>query len=86
MKKHNWLSSYEGSIIEIKIIEGMQVIEKYKFDANNQRDYARVIKKIFERYGFKPDINILKQKAKTKKARDYHIVGDFANNWLVDDD
>lgn len=56
-KKHNWIKyGRRGNIIQIDVNEsdGAKIDH---FKTNNQKDYARIIKLIEEKYGFSPEIS-----------------------------
>ena len=56
-KKHNWIRyGRKGNIVYIEIQEADGAkIDNFK--VNNQRDYARIIKMIKDKYNYSPEIS-----------------------------
>ena len=56
-KKHNWIKyGRKGNIIRIEIKENDGENIDY-FQVNTQKDYAKIIKIIKDKYGFSPEIS-----------------------------
>lgn len=69
-KKHNWMSYGRlGDMIKIEITDNTGRKIDF-FQTNNNKDYAKIIKIIKEKYGFSPEISFNKEE-EIKKEQDW---------------
>lgn len=60
MKKNvKLIYARSGEVIKVKVCDySGKPIEQYKFNGSDGKEYGRVLKELYRKYGFKPEIEV----------------------------